>query len=440
VIDAVNHPINCGTATTAEFARTFRKRSVIETGYDLLVSEAIRQTAPETVGQNSIQDREVNVVNFESAETDFQVQVIASPTFTGTDVSVEALGGKVSLVDGTATFVEPGKFFFSAISTDGEKVLVPAEARQLGGGQVNFFERFLQGTACLAASESIDSLLTGEASGELFSVLNDQDSVYVRNENCWAAPIDNSCVSVWNSIGGRARAGTLISPRHIVFAGHFPISPVPLVGNNNINQGEVITFQNPPALRFVSPNNEVVTRTLTSVYSFGLSSLVANDVVVGLLDSDVPESISFAKVLPANYAQSMPGFSSYDVANPLSNPPDQGWIPSLHVNRNKRANIFDVRIVFIESSFSIFNRNKNPLESPVGSPLRGLFFQPVSGGDSGSPQFLAFGNELALLHVFRTPANGAQLNKHIPEINAVMDLLGGGYQLTPIDLSAFPTY
>jgi hypothetical protein len=47
--------------------------------------------------------------------------------------------------------------------------------------------------------------------------------------------------------------------------------------------------------------------------------------------------------------------------------------------------------------------------------------------------------------VHSTQDGGPFLSGHLPggnyeSINAAMTTLGGGYQLTPIDLTAFPTY
>jgi hypothetical protein len=65
--------------------------------------------------------------------------------------------------------------------------------------------------------------------------------------------------------------------------------------------------------------------------------------------------------------------------------------------------------------------------------------------DSGNPTFALINGEAVLLSVHSTQDGGPFLSGHLPEgnyesINAAMTTLGGGYQLTPIDLSAFPTY
>ena len=46
---------------------------------------------------------------------------------------------------------------------------------------------------------------------------------YVRNPECWASDLDLTCISPWNSQLRNRKAGTLISPRHAVWARHYNI-------------------------------------------------------------------------------------------------------------------------------------------------------------------------------------------------------------------------
>ncbi len=53
------------------------------------------------------------------------------------------------------------------------------------------------------------------------------NGVFIRNTNCWAVDLDLTCCGPWNSYLGKKMAGTLISPRHVLFAAHYDQIPTP---------------------------------------------------------------------------------------------------------------------------------------------------------------------------------------------------------------------
>ena len=242
-------------------------------------------------------------------------------------------------------------------------------------------------------SAELDCLLeaAGPVGGKKF-IYKTQDfvnQVYERKPRCWAASIDLTGLSPWNQTGGRTRAGTLISPRHIAFAKHFPLSTTP--GNNQ--------------LVFVTADDVTVTRSVIAVAYPG------GDIGIGLLDQDVPSTISFHKVLPLDWRTYI-----------------QQWtgLPMLHLDQEEKAVVRDLASL-----------NNNCQHRDPTDPLRIPFSEEIIGGDSGNPAFLLIGGEAILILTHWTALIGPSYSYWTDEINAVMTALGGGYQLTSYDLNAF---
>jgi hypothetical protein len=221
-------------------------------------------------------------------------------------------------------------------------------------------------------------------------------SVYVRNTACWCADMDLTCLSPWNSDGGNNKAGTLISPRHILFAKHYRIAT-----------GATI--------RFVTADNQVVERTMTT-----RQDVADADLCLGLLDSDVPSTIGFARVLPADILDYMPG-AAHRVAGLL-------------LDQEEKALVGDL-------TAQSFNSFATPTD-----PQRLAFNEEIIGGDSGNPAFLLIDTGNGVEPVLATTwtggggGSGPNISALHDEINAAMTTLGGGYQLTPANLNGFPSY
>lgn len=227
----------------------------------------------------------------------------------------------------------------------------------------------------------------------LFSTMDHENETYVRNTDCWLSDIADqlTCLSPWNSNRAQRKAGTLVSPRHLVMAKHYQY-PVDTV------------------VRFIDEDDQIVEREVSAKQSVG-----PTDITVVLLDSDVPSSINFAKVLPSNW-------TSY-----LSTPAGFCKLPAVGTNQFKKATVRDTM------RFGDFT---GPTDSQ-----RALFYSNVIPGDSGHPAFLIINDELVLLTTWTGPGdNGPDYTSLASDINSVMTSLGGGYQLTTVDLSGFSTY
>lgn len=226
---------------------------------------------------------------------------------------------------------------------------------------------------------------------------------FVRNPHCWAYNFDLTCCSPWNMhptlrtptnslvLSSNFTAGTLVSPRHALFCNH--ASFYPPVGSE---------------LRFITKDNVTITRTLTNV-----TPIVAADIVVGILDSDVPDSISFAKILPDDWADKIL----------IDNIQDKENFPIflLRTNQDECALLLQ-----LDKFGDILTSSTISPDSPYYE-----FYKPIRLYDSGNPFFIILDNQPILWGISKF------INTFKREVNAAMLSLGTDYQLTPVDLSRF---
>lgn len=268
------------------------------------------------------------------------------------------------------------------------------------------------GSARENLTEAVDDRIAGLNTTALpiYSVQNHGTATYTRNTACWTnvgTDIDLTCISPWNSYGANTRAGTLVTPRHIIFASHYPIAP-----------GSTI--------RFVTNSNTVVTRTVTHtklLATYGYHP----DIGVGLLDSDVPGTITHCKILPQDY-------TTYFPTSILR-------MPALGLDQEEKALVKDGH----QTSTGIY-----AMFSFVAPAIaqRLLLYETTIVGDSGNPCFFIINGELVLTTVwlFGGGGGGTSIVYYADTINdAILDvdlaaLVSTGYTLTPIDLSSFTAY
>jgi hypothetical protein len=252
---------------------------------------------------------------------------------------------------------------------------------------------------------TINGLLLGKSPATSLRVFTSQDHTtpaYVRNTSNWAADHVQqlTCISPWNSDGAFTKAGTLISPRHVIFATHF----LPAVNST---------------IRFIAADNTVVTRTITAFNSIAVTGVNYPDITVGLLDSDVPGTISFARVLPNGWESKLPDIAT---VRPLAFGTDQ-----------------EEKLLLMEATQigdDLVAKTARFAAPP--DPAYRIFYENLVSGDSGNPCFFLINGQLVLLTVWTfSDATGTSVSAFKNQVNAAMTSLGGGYQLSEIDLSAF---
>lgn len=404
MIDAIAIPLNCGSftginspsyeftkpsfggdkffiETSPEYRTTSSTFSTIWNQKDL---EFIRYS-----GASIITDYHINIQYQEPGYSD---SIFFHSNNSGVLLSPNNLGLASGVNSGVAVLTAFSNGYFSTAS-----VVVSANIGVASSG----FNGYTSGSLAKNSSNAIDYRISGVVASNstkaIFSTQNHSTATYIRNTGCWVTGVDLTCVSPWNSYASHRMAGTLISPRHIIFAAHFQI------GNGS-------------TIRFVDQNNNVITRTMTNKLTHPLYTPYYPDITIGVLDSDVPASISYAKILPQNWSNYLPSLQL------------QYTVPCLYIDQEEKALISEV---YYLSDFAEF-------DSPDTS-ARLAFFENLISGDSGSPAFMIINNQLVILTVitFGGSGRGTSILAHKNAINSMMASLGGGYSLSEIDLSGF---
>ena len=314
ILPSTNHPINCGLASST-FSGTFSKRSGLG-GYTLNAAQNQRILSSDSTSIITVQDRVLQRNVGSSWVSDFIVSSTSQIPGLFQKITLTSLNTNI-LYQQTPnsslfTYAGDGTCFIQGVSEDGEIVTTKVQTSSGSPLTIDIFQNWAAGSLADHCSSQINSLIANKNQLNVFTVANGAN--FVRNPNCWASSVDLSCASPWNfnandrrKYPGNVMAGTLVSPRHVIFCRHSDFYPI--VGST---------------MWFVSQNNIVITKTIQSLTA--LSGDYA-DIVVGTLDSEVPSIIKYAKILPSNY-------SSY---LPLSNL--FCYIPILYLNQFEQASI-----------------------------------------------------------------------------------------------------
>jgi len=251
-------------------------------------------------------------------------------------------------------------------------------------------------------SRDIDNAIAGltanSSTKQIFSSKSPSATTpaFTRSSTCWAKNIDTSPQSIWNNnatstapfnAGAYGGSGTLISPRHIVYANHF-------------------RFYNGTTFVFVDMNNNCYTRTLSNSAQVG-----STDIQIGLLNSDIT-NVSFAKILDMNIANQ----TNIDLR-----------LPAFFMDQERNALVGEY---YFSSS-----TNNGVCISPTDSAQRANFYEIPVGGDSGNPVCLVYENKIILTFTFLSPTASQSLSYYINDINSTMTSLGGGYTATTFGIN-----
>ena len=258
-------------------------------------------------------------------------------------------------------------------------------------------------------SRSIDSRLTNknpEIALPFFLNYANLDSgtvsnALIANPNCWASDLDFSCESPWNSESQNRKSGTLVSPIHILLAEHH--SPPPI--------GTKFYFSD-------SNGNVYVRRTVAKQ---PIVSSPQTDLVVALLDAELPPSIKPAKILPSDYRDYI-GTGRR--------------LPAIKLDQEGKILVSEILNIATPETAESSSRVTS---SCPQSALREPFYEELRSGDSSNPKFLLLGNQLILLCIHWGPSYGSSLQYYTDLVNEAMrNLLPNlNYQLESVDFSEF---
>ena len=280
-------------------------------------------------------------------------------------------------------------------------------------------------TGANTAREALSTVIDGEISSTtetgptpVYTTRDFETHTYVRNSNCLLANTHTAaftCASPWNSRGGQFRAGTAVTPRHVLVATHYSLAP-----NDTI--------------KFVDPNNNVVTRTVTRKTKVGANT----DIDMLLLDSDLPATITPCKIFPQNFEDYLPaGSDSYLFA--------ATQIPLITINaQGEQVSLRELSQV--TQSFLHGNNYIVHVRIPDTTSPRYPFYEPAIDGDSGSPVFAVIGSELWLMNLWWFARGGTFLGSILTELNSAISSLDAsegistGYTVTEGDLSSYTDF
>jgi hypothetical protein len=283
---------------------------------------------------------------------------------------------------------------------------------KLDGGDVDTDPTTAIGSLAKHLQDQVDSRIDNSMSmavnGKVFTSQNHASATYVRNSDLWCADVDLTCISPWNSDYANRKAGTLVTPRHIVNSAHYEYP----VGTS---------------LRFVAADGMVHTRSVVGKKRHPDYKPYYPDLTVYTLDSDLPVSITPCKVLPANWG-------NYLSQNAQNRPPGFG------LDQEEKALIID----FISHR----NSTTTAFFSTPTDADRLIFHESKISGDSGNPAFFIVNGDLVLVTVWTSGGSGAGtiVSGHIAALNQMIidsDAQAGvstGYFVTEADFTAFPSY
>lgn len=332
-------------------------------------------------------------------------------------------GGSVTGLSSNHAVLVPttGNPSFWTYQNNGEVILslISATYRVSGtvtaGTSVPTTDTFLQyqtGSLAYAITTGVDVRILGKIpSGaiDIYSTQNHSTSQYIRNTGCWAYPVNLTPISPWNSNADNYRAGTLVTPKHVLFAAHyFP------------SGGSII--------RFVTSGNVVVNRAMTGVSTLPTYSPYYPDIAIGVLDSEVPNTIDYARVLPDNYISKF--------STTLGNLPQR--LPAIALDFQEKALITDV--FSISAAAGTYGAMINGWAPTDATRLE--YYEPKIGGDSSNPFCLIIDGKLVIMTAWTFGGFGAGTNiaYHRSAINTLISGYGTGYQLSDVNLSGYPNY
>jgi len=243
----------------------------------------------------------------------------------------------------------------------------------------------------------IDKLIVGKNASHklIYEVQDHAKKIYKRNKSCWAASLNKTCISPYNSKYGFGGGGVLISPRHILYTEHYAIWP-------------------PCDIRFITENDEVIDATQINSWRVGFS-----DFRIGYFANDVPTSIKHAKILPADCEKYIDKLAS--------------GFPVLVTDQEEKALISNIRALR-----GPYDKSTTMIQ-PFGPRMP--FYEDVVNLDSGNPVLSYIDYDPVVVTLLRSanggPGKGLAVHLHVDEINAVMAASGSPYRCEIINLSKF---
>jgi hypothetical protein len=356
---------------------------------------------------DAVFDREV------SAQSTIHREIL--PTFVNPSdpyrISFESLTPTIATVDalGYVTTSGPGLARI-AVSTPRFRKVVEFDTGWQAEQTVDTWSGWAAGSLGAAMEAPFAARVTEGKEKAIFSTQNHTAGVYVRNPQCWAYGLDLTAISPWNSAGSFTRAGVAITRRHVLLAAHYPIP-----------EGATI--------RFVTSAGAVVARTIVQARAHPDYEPYYPDLYVGVLDSDLPSTITPVKVFPSNARDYLPSLGGSTL---------RGYA-AFGTDKEEKA--------LVKEWYFDDTSGGREMVRFRGGWYDG-FDETIIGGDSGNPSFAIVGSDLVLLTVwtFGGAGSGTSVRHHASDINALIAAVDAdagistGYTLTEVDLSPYTNF
>lgn len=442
---SVNHPIDCGLATTASFARQFAKQTVDNRSIDVFAIPSMRGIdTPTGTTTEIIGDINWEKETFPVSVSDCEVSIVGR----GFPWEVKSVKSLNTGILSNPTLEEPLKLSYQSTGTTSVEVELSNGERHVDGfstytassAPIYTFLNHLEGSLANHISDQVFAIANGSTSSPnhylIYSTFNQTNNTYVKNSGCWAASLNFSGVSV-NKVGsGGVTSVTMVTPRHAIGAAHY----APTVGDK---------------MYFCDASNTTVERTITSV------RIAAGDSVVVKFDSDVPTSVKKYKLPPSDWKSYLPN------DRPTITLPFSGLvlnyaalkIPMIVLSHYRWDDNWPLqrfgRFVYIYESYIQWAVTPSAEIRKAfldGVPAVAQYFdgafvdyngEPsgIRGGDSGLPCFYLVNGDLiyGLKHLY--PATGPFLGDYLTELQDAIDFTGSeGYSIQTVDLLGFTDF
>jgi hypothetical protein len=275
------------------------------------------------------------------------------------------------------------------------------------GGMTTVLVDFVDGSLAKHCHEALSALLIGGKQKNIFSTLNNSASLYVRNPNFWGHGLDLTPLSVYQSYGSVQRAATLITRKHYIQAEHWQ-TPV----------GQTI--------RWVAQDGTVHNRTVAAKLR------ISKDLLVGTLDSELPESIGCVQLFPANYRNKLSTLGTESANGTTIYLTD--LLPGFAPNQSNTTTMMQLRSTGYNVAGAYWSFNG---VYPVLSPYTDANWNTaVIGGDSGSAFCFLINGRLVVGCTWWGAGGGIDFSQYLAAINAYCS----PYSVVTADLSSFPDY
>lgn len=434
---SVNHPIDCGLATTSPFARQFAKRSVASRTADL---QFFLEYTPISSGSSEaviVGDINYTRNTYPTSATNVRVLIDYLPEKFGAIDSLQS--GNVGVLSNPTTdpflfeYESTGSTSITAKFETNEKITKSVTTSTLAESATeDVFQSFLTGSLGRHIYDQIREYADGSTSPPnhypLYSTFDFTNNNYVKNTGHWASGLDFSGLMV-NKVGSAGVTNvTAITPYHAIGVAHYAPS-----------EGDV--------LYFCDSNNQTISRTVQS-----RAFLSGIDCVVVRFTEALPETVKKYKTLPSNFKNYLPinriffstagsSLSYFGAYLPIIVTSHYRWDTGWTLQRpNRYAYVYQTSLMLdgLDSVTIVFtpaSAEPNNFSNYDGQP------SGIRGGDSGSPCFFVINNDLVLVHSHTSGSGGSMQPSFLSQIQSAINTLGpSGQTFQTVDLSGFTDF